>query len=265
MSLIRLGAIALAAAAAMPAAEAKTEMQCVFEARDVTGEYDGLEFTQAKTACLLDAAPVARNDGAVIIDEESEPEVVFSASRQVCFWNMGARVTQSMGAETALTTAAKRSVSELAARLRGPSPDVAEKGDVIEHAQWQQHARRHKPEPGDRVAAPQARAIFARLAYDADEPQSCMAMATGNRATTSATWPRTEMPSQLRVKQKTIGTIQRPARIAHEARGVSGSAASNKSRIGMASRFNLTDKNHSHSERGLRYKRYADDWARKKI
>lgn len=83
MSLIKLGAIALAAAAAIPAAEAKTEMQCVLEARAVTGEYDGLEFSQAKTACLLDAAPVVRNGRAVILDEESEPDVVFSSNRRV--------------------------------------------------------------------------------------------------------------------------------------------------------------------------------------
>ena len=93
-------------------------------------------------------------------------------------------------------------------------------------------------------------AASARLAYDADTLASRTAMLTGKSATRSAICPKTEVPSQLRLKQKTSGTRQKPAQIAHETRGGRGKAAANNSRIGLASRFNLTDRNHSHSERG---------------
>jgi hypothetical protein len=79
---------------ASPLAEAKNDMQCTLEARRVTGEYDGLEFTQAKTACILDARPrigvqpelvvipeTSRTE--VVIPETSRTQVAFSHSRRV--------------------------------------------------------------------------------------------------------------------------------------------------------------------------------------
>src|SRR5262245_4228345 len=76
-----------------------------------------------------------------------------------------------------------------------------------------------------------------RLAYDVPASAARMAILTGKSATRSAIWPKAEMPSQLRLKQNTRGTRDRPPRIAHDANGAMGKIESNKSRTGLASRF----------------------------
>ena len=78
-----LAAVALSWPATSPA-QAKSDMQCSREARQVTGELDGLEFTQAKTACLLEPNPwVAVGRNPVAVQENPTPEVEFSTSRRV--------------------------------------------------------------------------------------------------------------------------------------------------------------------------------------
>jgi hypothetical protein len=80
-----VGAFGLAVTASS-AAQAKSEMQCVLQARQMTGEYDGLEHSQAKTACMLDTRAgqeVRTRPEVVILDENPQPDVLFSASRRV--------------------------------------------------------------------------------------------------------------------------------------------------------------------------------------
>ena len=81
LSLI-VGTCALAAAASS-FAQAKSDMQCTFEARDVTGEYDGLDFTRAKTACLLDTRPAVAVVPEGVLLRLPQPEVVFSGTRRI--------------------------------------------------------------------------------------------------------------------------------------------------------------------------------------
>jgi hypothetical protein len=71
---------------ASPFAEAKSEMQCQAEAREVTGEIQGLDYTQAVAACMLDDSQPAKEPSVVIIEKNS-PEVTFSGSRPVSFGN----------------------------------------------------------------------------------------------------------------------------------------------------------------------------------
>src|SRR5258707_15495342 len=64
-------------------AEAKSETQCRAEARQQTGEIQGLDFTQALTACVLDNAPRVQAPPVLVIEESRRPAVVFAKSQQV--------------------------------------------------------------------------------------------------------------------------------------------------------------------------------------
>jgi hypothetical protein len=68
---------------ASPLAEAKSDIQCALEARRVTGEYDGLEFSEAKTACILDTRPRFEAQALIVIPDISDTPVVFTRSRRV--------------------------------------------------------------------------------------------------------------------------------------------------------------------------------------
>jgi hypothetical protein len=64
-----------------PHAMAKSEMQCRLEARRITGDIQGLEFTQALTGCMLDTSPRPTPREITVIEEEAQPTVAFSTSR----------------------------------------------------------------------------------------------------------------------------------------------------------------------------------------
>ena len=64
-------------------AEAKSETQCRDEARQETGDIQGLDFTQALTACMLDNSRWVQAPEAVVIEESAKPVVVFAKSRHV--------------------------------------------------------------------------------------------------------------------------------------------------------------------------------------
>jgi len=64
-------------------AEAKSETQCRVEARQETGEIQGLDFTQALTACMLDNSPRVQAPQVLVIEESTQPAVAFAKSRQV--------------------------------------------------------------------------------------------------------------------------------------------------------------------------------------
>jgi hypothetical protein len=74
--------------AATSLAEANSEMQCQAEARQITGEIQGLDYTQALTACKLDNySRPPKAPSVVVIEENAQPDVAFSGSRQVSSGN----------------------------------------------------------------------------------------------------------------------------------------------------------------------------------
>ncbi len=69
-------------------AEARSESQCQDEAWRATGQIQGLEYTQAVTACMLDNTLELRTGNpnipeVVVVKKKAPPEIAFSASRQV--------------------------------------------------------------------------------------------------------------------------------------------------------------------------------------
>ena len=64
-------------------AEAKSETQCRAEARQETGDIQGLDFTQALTACMLDNSRQVQAPEVVVIEESAQPVVVFAKSQHV--------------------------------------------------------------------------------------------------------------------------------------------------------------------------------------
>jgi len=74
------------------AAEAQSETQCRDEARRITGEIQGLDFTQALTGCMLDssryvsppaAVAIEQTEQPTVIEKTEQPTVAFPASQRV--------------------------------------------------------------------------------------------------------------------------------------------------------------------------------------
>ena len=80
--LFTISALAFVALASS-VAEAKSETQCRAEARDVTGDIQGLDFEQALAGCMLDNSRQVKAPAALIIEESPQPAVAFAGSRQV--------------------------------------------------------------------------------------------------------------------------------------------------------------------------------------
>jgi len=64
-------------------AVAKSETQCRAEAWRETGDIQGLDFTQALTACILDNSRRVQAPEVGVIEESAQPVVAFAKSRQV--------------------------------------------------------------------------------------------------------------------------------------------------------------------------------------
>jgi hypothetical protein len=58
------------------AMEAKSETECRTEAQRITGEIQGLDFTQALSACMLNSPRAVSPPAAVIIQKTEEPTVI---------------------------------------------------------------------------------------------------------------------------------------------------------------------------------------------
>jgi hypothetical protein len=62
---------------------AKSETQCRVEARQETGEIQGLDFTQALTACMLDSSPRTQVPEVSVVVESPQPDVAFTKSQHL--------------------------------------------------------------------------------------------------------------------------------------------------------------------------------------
>jgi hypothetical protein len=81
-TILFIGALAVPVLASSPA-DAKSETQCRAEARQETGDIQGLDFTQAVTACMLDNSHRVQAPEVLVIEESPQPAVAFTKSRQV--------------------------------------------------------------------------------------------------------------------------------------------------------------------------------------
>jgi hypothetical protein len=71
-----LSALAVMMLANSLAAEAKSETECRPEARQATGDSQGLDFERALVGCMLDNSPQVKAPAAVIIQKTEEPTVI---------------------------------------------------------------------------------------------------------------------------------------------------------------------------------------------
>jgi hypothetical protein len=63
--------------------EAKSETECRAEAQSITGEIQGLDFTRALTACMLNSPRAVSPPAAVVIEKTEQPTVIEETEQPV--------------------------------------------------------------------------------------------------------------------------------------------------------------------------------------